>query len=263
MIICEYNFGTQEIYERMGSVPLYAANLFTQTWEEDTGKLVEFAREKNLPITYSAKPMEKPVGDFRLRRESHEEALNNLAGLMGNDVQLSCILLDDEIQASTDEELNLREMEQTAWTTIFKHVFPNVPLIRWLWSESGLYDRRVGNGWQPGRYWSGKGPRDVISQVVYYPDDIMAMMEVIETLTNESRNTGLPGCLTISLGAGYNAEQNFMALDYDIKWSQIWGLFLSMIPEIKYIWLYPSPGDERYAETMPLHLDAFLTGYNS
>lgn len=263
MIICEYNFGTNEIYERMGSVPLYAANLFVPTWREDAGKLVEFAREKSLTITYSAQPMHKPIGDFRLRRNEHEDALYKLSELMGSDVPLSCILLDDEVRASTDEELALREMEQTAWTTVFKQFFPNVPLIRWLWSESGLYDRRVDKGWQPERYWSGGGPRDVVHQAAYYPDDIMAMIEVIQTLSEESQETELPGCIAISLGAGYDAEQHFVPLNYDTKLSELWGSLLSVMPGVEYVWLYPSPGDERYLETMPSHLESFLTGYNS
>lgn len=261
MIVCtEYNFGAREVYERMGTVPLYTADLAAPTWPEEAGKWVRFARERGLAITYAAQPMTKPAGDFRVRREAHEEALRRLAELLGEDVPLRCILLDDEVEAHTPEAEALREMEQIAWTAVIKRHFPQVPLIRWLWSASGLYDRRAGKGWQPGRYWSGGGHREVVNQVAYYPDDIGAMITVMQTLVQEVRATGLPGCLTISLGAGYDANQKFGILDYDPRLSQAWGLLLAGMPEIQYVWLYPSPGHEKYQAAMAPHVEAFLHG---
>ncbi len=255
-VVTMYNFGDRGAYQAMGTVPLYEVQLAATDWPEQTCKWVEFAHQNGLGVTYAAIPTRtKPHETLSQRMTRHGTCLDRLRQVLGK-VPLVAILLNDEVRVTTDAEAEARLLEATVWTAVFKGAFPGVPLIRCYWSLAGLYDRR--KGWEPGRYWDGKGPRDVVHTVCYYPDDWPSNVTQLVPAVQEARDESLPLAVTVSLGVAYDADQTgLQAVEYEVRASQAWAHVLRLLG-VEWVWVHPSPGDERYASTMGPHLHEFL-----
>jgi len=262
VVACQYNFKTKDTYVRMGTVPIYYTQCQVPAGASDSAaRWIRFAAEHDLAVTFSAQPMNSPRNTpFAERYAIYDRSLAVFARLVEeHDVPVRAVLLDNEVRAETTKAREARHKEALAWIALVKRHLPEVPIVQYQWSKSGYYVPRDGT-FKKRMFWSETEPRDYVCCVCYHPDDFWATIIQLEAASTEAQQENLPLAVYLSLGAGYDNRQRFGPRRYDVEITRLTAILLQNVPNLDLVVLYPSPGDKRYAETMPAHVDALLTG---
>lgn len=268
MIICaEYNFGAWPVYQKMGTVPVNAANAASAPQQSDSAEsLCWKAVELGVPVTYSAIPMTKPEGkSFAERWAYHRQCLERLvAAAEKASTSVAAVLLDNEVQATTAEAKEARFLEAMAWRAMIHEYLPTVEIINYRWNHCGYWIPGKAK-WEKYRYWgldeNGEvvEPRSVVDCVCYYPHRFRDTFIQVNTATQEAQKARLPLAVWFSLGVGYaDNGSTFGPVDYAVEDSAFYRQLLDRLAD--YVCLYPSPGHEKYQAAMGPHLEAFLGG---